>query len=130
KYDHPALVEQYRGNNGDGTFTHDYNFFDVQNACLDEAPCDIRGHGTHVTGTMVGDDGQGNRIGVAPGAEWIAVNACCAGNQAFLTAGQWIAAPTDAEGNDPDPSKAPHIVNNSWGTTLPVHDPFYEDVVA
>ncbi|GAB4009022.1 hypothetical protein GCM10029992_66960 [Glycomyces albus] len=32
-YEHPALVDQYRGNNGDGTFTHDYNFFDVQGAC-------------------------------------------------------------------------------------------------
>ena len=32
------------------------------------APCDSNGHGTHTMGTMVGDDGAGNQIGVAPGA--------------------------------------------------------------
>ena len=29
QYDHPALVDQYRGNNGDGTFNHNYNWFDA-----------------------------------------------------------------------------------------------------
>ncbi|WP_335986199.1 S8 family serine peptidase [Glycomyces sp. MUSA5-2] len=129
-YDHPALVNQYRGNNGDGTFTHDYNFYDVANSCAGDAPCDTNGHGTHTMGTMVGDDGAGNQIGVAPGAEWIAVNGCCPSADALLDAGQWIAAPTKADGSDPDPSKAPDVVNNSWGTTASVDDPFYEDVVA
>ncbi|GAB4009019.1 hypothetical protein GCM10029992_66950 [Glycomyces albus] len=32
--------------------------------------------------------------------------------------------------NDPDPTKAPDVVNNSWGTTQSVDDPFYEDIVA
>jgi subtilisin family serine protease len=127
-YSHPALVEQYRGNNGDGTFTHDYNFRDVQDACGDE-PCDDHGHGTHTMGTMVGDDGDEAQIGVAPGAEWIAVNGCCPNLGALLESGEWIAAPTDSEGNNPDPSKAPEIVNNSWGTTLPIDDPFYQDIV-
>ncbi|WP_199040706.1 S8 family serine peptidase [Glycomyces salinus] len=130
-YEHPALVDQYRGNNGDGTFTHDYNFFDVQGAC-DGDPCDtdVDGHGTHTMGTMIGDDGGDNQIGVAPGAEWIAVNGCCPGLDALIESGEWIAAPTDAEGNDPDPTKAPDVVNNSWGTTQSVDDPFYEDIVA
>ena len=35
------------------------------------APCDDDTHGTHTMGTMVGDDGAGNQIGVAPGAKWI-----------------------------------------------------------
>jgi subtilisin family serine protease len=26
-YEHEALVEQYRGNNGDGSFTHDFNWY-------------------------------------------------------------------------------------------------------
>ncbi|MQM26928.1 S8 family serine peptidase [Glycomyces albidus] len=129
-YDHPALVNQYRGNNGDGTFTHDYNFYDVANSCAGDAPCDANGHGTHTMGTMVGDDGGQNQIGVAPGAEWIAVNGCCPSADALLDAGQWIAAPTKADGSDPDPSKAPDVVNNSWGTTQSVDDPFYEDIVA
>nr|WP_277605825.1 S8 family serine peptidase [Glycomyces sp. L485] len=126
---HPALVEQYRGNNGDGTFSHDYNFLDVQGTC-GGAPCDGDGHGTHTMGTMVGDDGGENQIGVAPGAEWIAVNGCCPSLEALIEAGEWIAAPTDADGNDPDPSMAPDIVNNSWGTTASVDDPFYEDIVS
>ncbi|WP_026930801.1 S8 family serine peptidase [Glycomyces tenuis] len=128
-YDHPALVDQYRGDNGDGTFTHDYNFFDAQGVCGGE-PCDERGHGTHTMGTMVGDDGAGNRIGVAPGAEWIAVNGCCPDRDTLMAAGQWLAAPTDMAGNDPDPSKAPHIVVNSWGSPYWQDDPWYEDVVA
>ncbi|GAA1686412.1 hypothetical protein GCM10009830_37370 [Glycomyces endophyticus] len=129
-YDHPALVNQYRGNNGDGTFTHDYNFYDVANNCAGDAPCDTNGHGTHTMGTMVGDDGAGNQIGVAPGAEWIAVNGCCPSAAALLDAGEWIAAPTKADGTGADPSKAPDVVNNSWGTTASVDDPFYEDIVA
>ncbi|WP_156925798.1 S8 family serine peptidase [Glycomyces arizonensis] len=129
-YTHPTLVDHYRGNNGDGTFTHDYNFYDIQGVCDSDAPCDYDGHGTHTMGTMVGDDGEGNQIGVAPGAEWIAVNACCPDAETLLAAGEWIAAPTDSEGNDPDPSKAPDIVNNSWGTTDSIDDPFYEDVIA
>nr|WP_255672940.1 S8 family serine peptidase [Glycomyces amatae] len=129
-YDHPALVNQYRGNNGDGTFTHDYNFYDVADACSGDAPCDTDGHGTHTMGTMVGDDGGDNQIGVAPGAEWIAVNGCCPSAEALIESGQWIAAPTKADGTSPDPSKAPDVVNNSWGTTASVDDPFYEDIVA
>ena len=35
------------------------------------APCDAYGHGTHTMGTMVGDDGAGNQVGMAPGAQWI-----------------------------------------------------------
>jgi subtilisin family serine protease len=123
QYDHPALVEQYRGNNGDGTFTHDYNFYDIQDACEGETPCDFDGHGTHTMGTMVGAEG----IGVAPGAEWIAVNGCCPDEETLLRAGEWIAAPTDAEGRNPDPIKAPHVVNNSWGGYG--YDPFYAQVV-
>ncbi|WP_177155079.1 S8 family serine peptidase [Glycomyces harbinensis] len=129
-YDHPALVNQYRGNNGDGTFSHDYNFYDVQNRCTGDAPCDTGTHGTHTMGTMVGDDGGANQIGVAPGAEWIAVNGCCPSAEALIESGEWIAAPTKADGTSPDPSKAPDVVNNSWGTTASVDDPFYEDVVA
>ncbi|SDE36231.1 S8 family serine peptidase [Glycomyces harbinensis] len=123
QYDHPALAEQYRGNNGDGTFTHDYNFYDVADMCDTEAPCDFDGHGTHTMGTMVGAEG----IGVAPGAEWIAVNGCCPDEETLLRAGEWIAAPTDAEGRNADPLKAPHVVNNSWGGYG--YDPFYAQVV-
>ena len=37
-----GLVNQYRGSNGDGTFTHDYNWFDPSKVCGNPslAPCD------------------------------------------------------------------------------------------
>ena len=38
QYDHPALVNQYRGNNGDGTFNHNYNWFDAAGTSPN-APC-------------------------------------------------------------------------------------------
>ena len=58
-YTHPALVGNYRGNNHDGTFTHDYNWWDPAGVCDDPAPCDNVGHGTHTMGTIVGGDGPG-----------------------------------------------------------------------
>ncbi len=128
QYDHPALVNQYRGNNGDGTFTHDYNWFDAAGTSP-EVPADTNGHGTHTMGTMVGDDGGANQIGVAPGATWIAANGCCPTDQALIDSGEWLLAPTKLDGSAPDATKAPHIINNSWGTELPSNEPFMEDVI-
>ena len=127
QYDHPALVNQYRGNNGDGTFTHDYNWFDAAGTSPD-APSDTNGHGTHTMGTMVGDDGAANQVGVAPGAQWIAANGCCPSDAALISSGQWMLAPTDLEGDNPDVTKRPNVINNSWGTQVPSNDPFMEDV--
>ncbi len=128
QYDHPALVNQYRGNNGDGSFTHDYNWYDAAGTSPDE-PVDTNGHGSHTMGTMVGDDGGENQIGVAPGATWIAANGCCPTDQALIDSGQWMLAPTKLDGSEPDTSKRPHVINNSWGTTAPSNDPFMEDVI-
>jgi subtilisin family serine protease/N-acetylneuraminic acid mutarotase len=120
QYDHPALVRQYRGNNGDGTFSHDYNWYDPAGVCgdVDAPPCDNNGHGSHTMGTMVGDDGGTNHIGVAPNARWIAAKGCeedwCS-EFALLSAGQWVLAPTDHNGTNPDPARRPQVVNNSWG---------------
>ncbi|MEO3819933.1 S8 family serine peptidase [Plantactinospora sp. B24E8] len=118
QYDHPSLVRQYRGNNRDGTFTHDYNWFDPTGWCLPETPCDNQGHGTHTVGSMVGDDGAGHVTGVAPGATWIAAKGCEANyctNPSLLAAGQWMIAPTDHNGENPRPEMSPDIINNSWG---------------
>ena len=110
EYTHPALVGNYRGNNGDGTFTHDYNWWDPSGICGDE-PCDNVGHGTHTMGTIAGGDGPGPftpDIGVAPGARWIAAKGCedmgCS-ETALLSSGQFILAPTDLAGDNPDPSR-------------------------
>ncbi len=80
-------------------------------------------------GTMVGDDGGTNHIGVAPGAKWIAANGCCPTDEALISSGQWMLAPTDLAGDNADPTKRPNIINNSWGTTVPTNGPFMEDVL-
>jgi subtilisin family serine protease len=132
QFDHPALVRQYRGNLGNSQFDHNYNWFDPSSVCGRPSlvPCDNHGHGTHTMGTMVGDDGQGNQIGVAPGAKWIAAKGCesaSCSDAALLAAGQWVIAPTDLNGQNPRPDLAPHIVNNSWGGNG--GDPFYQEIV-
>ncbi len=120
QFNHPALVEQYRGNNHNGTFSHDYSWFDPQSDCGSPSlePCDDVGHGSHTVGTMVGDGGPDARIGVAPAAQWIAAKGCedrgCS-EFALLSSGQWMLAPTDLNGRNPDPSRRPQVVNNSWG---------------
>ncbi|WP_053174437.1 S8 family serine peptidase [Nonomuraea sp. SBT364] len=130
QFDHPALVRSYRGNNGDGTFTHDHNWIDPLGDCDTAAPCDKHGHGTHTMGTIAGDDGAGTRIGVAPGVKWIAGVGCPDGScpeEALIKSSQWMLAPTDLSGQNPDASKRPHIVNNSWGSD-PSNDPLMEDI--
>lgn len=117
-FNHSALINSYRGNLGGGNFDHNYNWYDFVNGAL--APYDDNGHGTMITGIVSGDDGGGNQIGVAPGADWIAVKACSAGgfcsDVALHTAFQWMIAPINLDGTDPDPSKAPQVVLGGWGT--------------
>ncbi len=117
-YTHPALVNQYRGT---ATGSHDFNWYDPTGH-YPSAPGDNHGHGTHTMGTMIGDDGTGNRIGVAPDAQWIAAKGCagrgCAGSD-LLKAAEWMLAPCSIgvePGDDAcDPAKRPQVVNNSWG---------------
>ncbi|MER6780936.1 S8 family serine peptidase [Streptomyces sp. NPDC000659] len=129
-YTHPAVNGQYRGKNADGSYDHNHNWFDPAGVCPTAAPCDNNDHGTHTMGTMVGDDGGANKIGVAPGAKWIAAKGCetnSCSEASLLAAGQWIVAPTDLSGQNPRPDLAPHVVNNSWGSAT--HDDWYQQIV-
>jgi len=134
QWDHPALKNQYRGRKADGTVDHNYNWFDPSKVCGNPSlvPCDNVNHGTHTMGTMVGDDGGNNQIGVAPRAKWIAAKGCesffCSLN-ALLASGQWVLAPTDLAGKNPRPDLRPHSVNNSWGGGAGSADPFYRATV-
>ncbi|APU14299.1 S8 family serine peptidase [Actinoalloteichus fjordicus] len=137
EFDHPALVGSYRGNLGNGGFDHDHHWFDPSNTCGSPStvPCDNHGHGTHVTGTMIGDDRAGNQIGVAPGAQWISAKGCEGGTgcseSALLGATQWMLAPTDTDGQNPRADLRPHIVNNSWGVPNgPAVDSTFDEVIA
>jgi len=80
-------------------------------------PCDDHGHGTHTMGTMVGDDGGANQIGMAPGARWIGCRNMEEGwgtPATYAECYQWFIAPTDLNDQNPDPAMAPHVINNSW----------------
>lgn len=112
QYNHPALVNQYRGYNG-SSFDHTGNWSDPTGLC-GSTPCDTGGHGTHTMGTMVGDDGNGNQIGVAPAARWIACKGCASSScssSALASCAQWVMDPLGNNGA----SGRPHVVNNSWG---------------
>jgi subtilisin family serine protease len=133
QYTHPALVGKYRGNKGDGTFDHNYNWHDPSKVCGNPslAPCDNNNHGSHTMGTMVGDDGGANQIGVAPNAKWVAAKGCesnSCSDTALLSSGQWVVAPTDLNGQNPRTDLAPDVVNNSWGSSLG-GNPWYQATV-
>jgi len=115
---HPALKSHYRGWDGTNA-SHAYNWFDViANAPEPYDDMNPIYHGTHTMGTMIGSDGSTNQIGVAPGATWMAAKFLdSTGTGSFsgaIAAFQWFMAPTKPDGSDPDPTKAPDIINNSW----------------
>jgi len=126
-WEHPALKNHYRGWDGT-TADHNYNWHDnihapdphniYPNPCgIDiKFPCDDYGHGTHTMGTMVGGV-DSIEIGIAPEAKWIGERNMEQGwgNLASYMEGfQWFIAPTDTNNLNPDPSKAPHVINDSW----------------
>ncbi len=118
---HPALADTWRGNDGDP----DASWF-VPTGENYPQPGDGHGHGTHVTGSIVGQP-PGEITGVAPDAQWIAAKIFTdfgSTTDSVVQAGfQWMLAPGG------DPSAAPHVVNNSWGSNA-THRTEYWDAVA
>jgi serine protease AprX len=127
QWDHDALKTHYRGWDGI-TVTHDYNWHDSihttthSSSCGVDSPvpCDDYGHGTHTMGTLVGDDGGSNQIGMAPGAKWIGCRNMDDGwgtPATYIECFEFFLAPYPVNG-DPqqqgDPGKAPDVTNNSW----------------
>ncbi|MCE2788939.1 MAG: S8 family serine peptidase [Saprospiraceae bacterium] len=129
EWDDPVIKPKYRGwvNNA---ANHDYNWHDAihqdnpnssgTNSCgFNSAfPCDDNNHGTHTMGTMVGDDGAGNQVGVAPGAVWIGCRNMENGwgtLTTYVECFEWFLAPYPVAGGAGDPAKMPHVINNSWG---------------
>jgi subtilisin family serine protease len=121
-WQHPALISSYRGWDGQEA-DHNYNWHDSIHSgggrCGPDTsqPCDDGSHGTHTMGTIVGDDGAGSQIGLAPKARWIGCRNMDQGvgtPATYSECFEWFVAPTDLSGRNPDPSKAPDIINNSW----------------
>jgi len=114
-YLHPAITEKY----GQAGPDHRFSWLDTINH--KDVPYDDNGHGTHTTGTVLGDNG----IGVAPGAHWIMAKVFPASggstSDKILPAMEWMLAPGD------DPDHAPDIVSNSWGGSI-IGDP-EEDLI-
>ncbi len=130
-WDHPAIQAHYRGWNGSSA-DHNYSWWDAIHADIDGAanpcgynsvvPCDDNGHGTHTAGTNVGGDaGNVNQIGVAPGAKLMGCRNMDSGTgrpSTYTECFQFFAAPTDLNGQNPNPALAPAVVSNSWGCPL------------
>src|SRR5213594_174379 len=126
RWTHNAIKPHYRGWDG-VTADHDYNWHDSihdssGNPCGNDLPfpCDDSGYGTHTIGIAIGDDGAGNQIGMAPGAQCIGCRNMDAGvgtPARYLECMEFFLAPYPV-GGDPsqgDPTKAPDITINSWG---------------
>ena len=129
-WQHPALKRQYRGWDGSAV-SHDYNWHDAVHDANDifhtprilscgsnaPAPCDDIGHGTATASLAVGDDGEGNRVGVAPGARFIGCRNMDQGTGTparYLECLEWLFAPTDSKNAHPRVDLGADIISNSW----------------
>ncbi len=125
-WQHAALISQYRGWDG-MTATHDYNWWDAIHEDINgggndcgfslQYPCDDYGHGTHVAGIGVGDDNAGHQIGMAPDARWIACRNMEDGvgrPSTYMECYQFFVAPTDLNGENPNPDLRPDVISNSY----------------
>jgi serine protease AprX len=117
KWDHPALKSHYRGWNG-SQVNHDYNWHDATSD-HSPVPIDPNAHGTFTVSEMVGDDGMGNQVGVAPGAQWIAcrnMDRHGTGSPAqYIECFEFLIAPYPfGHPEEANPALAPDSINNSW----------------
>ena len=118
---HEALHPQYRGWRADGNDQHDYAWFDPEGHSpqprLNEGELTAPNVGIAVGDNRSTDPAKRERIGVAPGARWMACAGIGtdAGDPAYLIdCLEYMLAPTRTDGTMPDPDRRPEIVNNIW----------------
>lgn len=102
---HPDLLTRWRG--GTNSWFDPYGQHPT-------SPIDLNGHGTWTMGAIVGGDAGGTSIGVAAGAQWIAVRIFDDAGNGTATAVhqgyQWLLDPD----SNPNTDDAPQVINNSW----------------
>ena len=117
QWDHIALKSHYRGWSG-LSVNHAYSWHDATTQ-HSTTPIDPQWHGTFTMSEMVGDDGLGNQVGVAPGAKWIAcrnMDKNGVGSPAtYIECFDWALAPyPQGQPKLANPAYAPDVINNSW----------------
>ena len=132
---HPALKRKFKGydQSSDRVNFNDSNYFDAIQGKQDTSGVLDMAHGSHCTGIVLGSElnsngEEFNRVGVAPDAQWINArifdsNYKNVEQSSFIKAAEWMLAP----GNDP--SKAPQIINNSWGGSQYLTDTWFKSTV-
>jgi subtilisin family serine protease len=121
-WNNPAIQPHYRGWDG-ANVDHNYNWWTVSALGAYPEPVDGHGYGTLSAGNMVGDDGGGNQIGMAPGAKTVhCKNTTWTGSSQdswAIECFEWDLAPWDLNHANPRPDLAPDVVNFSytfWGS--------------
>jgi bacillopeptidase F len=100
-------------------------FYDASQNKITE-PTDKQSHGTHTTGTILGGDRDGVKIGVAPGAKMIG-SAALDGYDMMLKSMQFM---LDPDGN-PATADSPRLISNSWNAGgAPDIELFYRAITA
>ena len=132
---HPALKRKFKGYDQSTNRVNfdNSNYFDAIQGKQDTSGVLDMAHGSHCTGIVLGSElnsngEEFNRIGVAPDAQWINArifdsNYKNVEQSSFIRAAEWMLAP----GNDP--SKAPQIINNSWGGSQYLTDTWFKSTV-
>jgi subtilisin family serine protease len=114
---HPDLASSWRGGTN--------SWFDPSGE-HPSIPTDLSGHGTATMGVIVGRDGGGTTIGVAPDATWISAkifnDAGVSTTSRIHASFQWLLDP-DADLLTPD---APDVVEGSWALGNPGCDLTFE----
>lgn len=130
--DHPALASRWRGL--DPGVTHEEAWFDP--VTFTTFPEDFNGHGTHTMGSICGDDGFINQVGMAPLAKWIAAATIDRVSieqtkKDAVKSFEWCA---DPDGNAATYDDVPCVVSNSWRISplyhgVPHGDPYFWDSI-